>query len=76
MSLSPTTLRMPEALPARIDGLVGRRRPGRYILDRAVRRDAARATFRSLAGSLWTSTTWGRDDDEVALELRRLRNGS
>ena len=78
MALVRTNITLPEELLASIDHVAGPRGRSRYIaevLERQVRRDAARATFASLAGALATSDTWGRDGAAVRDALRRVRSG-
>lgn len=78
MSLVRTNITLPEELLAGIDQVAGPRGRSRYIadvLERQVRRDAARTTFASLAGSLAASPTWGRDPNAVRTTLRRVRSG-
>lgn len=78
MALVRTNITLPEELLATIDDVAGPRGRSRYIatvLERQVRRDAARATFATLAGSLSASGTWGRDPEAVRGTLRRVRSG-
>ena len=76
MALVRTNVTLSPKLLAMIDEVAGPRGRSRYIadvLERQVRRDAARATFASAAGSLASSTTWGRDPGSVSSTLRTIR---
>ncbi|MEX2183044.1 MAG: hypothetical protein WEC14_01215 [Chloroflexota bacterium] len=76
MGLARTNITLPEETLALIDEVAGPRGRSRYIADvvtRQVRRDHAREVFRTYAGALKDSTTWGRTDEEVDAYFRRLR---
>ena len=78
MAFVRTNVTLPEELLATIDRVAGPRGRSRYIadvLERQVRRDAARVTFAELAGALKLSATWGHDDGEVGRTLGQLRAG-
>jgi hypothetical protein len=76
MALVRTNVTLPEETLALVDAVAGPRGRSRYIADvvaRQVRRDNARMVFEKYAGALRDTDFWGRTDEEVLENLRKVR---
>ena len=79
MGLVRTNITLPEETLALVDAVAGPRGRSRYIAEvvaKQVRRDNARLVFEKYAGALKGTDFWGKTDDEVTENLRRIRDSS
>ena len=79
MSLVRTNITLPEETLVLVDAVAGPRGRSRYIAEivaKQVRRDNARLVFEKYAGALKGTDFWGKTDEEVTENLRRVRDSS